>query len=335
MGLHLITGGSGFVGSAIARSLYRRGEGVRNLDLWHDETQPSAIKFIKGDVCDPEIVKHGMAGVDYVHHTAALVPLAKAGGRYWQTNVEGTRSLLTAARAANVKMFCHMSSSAVFGVPGKMPITNDTPRRPVDIYGRSKLEAEISVTHAGRRWLPVSIIRPRTIVGPGRLGIFEILFDWIRDGANIYLIGSGDHPFQFVHVDDVAEVSIQSALQVKHGFFNVGADSFGTLRHDLGALIDHTGSKSRIKSLPIKPTIAALTALDKLGLSPLAPWHYLTYHKPFWFGLQDLPFTPRHGNIAILTEAYNWFMSNKPSQTTSFHKSPVKQGVLRILKALS
>jgi nucleoside-diphosphate-sugar epimerase len=342
MALHLVTGGSGFVGSNIARLLRERGEEVRVLDTWRDDSQRSDIKFILADINDREAVEKAMRGVDYVHHNVALVPLAKAGKRYWTVNVEGTRTALEVARAAKVKMFCHMSSSAIFGSPTRMPITNGSPREPVEIYGRAKLAAEELVIRAGREGMPVSSIRPRTIVGTGRLGIFEILFDWIKDGANIYVIGSGTYPFQFVHVDDLCEVSIQSAVQEKPGLFNVGTNEFGSLRDDLGALIRHAGTKSKIKSLPVWLAIGILMALDKLRLSPLGPWHYLTYHKPFYFDIKPtmdaLGWTPKYNNVTILTGAYDWFISSQRQAATggmSFHKQSVKQGILRVLKALS
>jgi nucleoside-diphosphate-sugar epimerase len=247
-----------------------------------------------------------------------------------------------AARAAGVKMFCHMSSSAIFGSPNKMPITNDTPREPVEIYGRAKLAAEELVLQAGREGMRVSSIRPRTIVGTGRLGIFDILFDWIKAGANIYVIGSGNHLFQFVDVDDLCEVSIQSALQEKPGLFNVGTDRFGTLRDDLSALIRHAGTSSKVKSLPVWLAIGGLTALDKLRLSPLGPWHYLTYHKPFYFDIKPtmhaLGWKPRYSNIEILIGAYDSFIAREQAESVSgnsFHTQPVKQGILRLLKALS
>jgi nucleoside-diphosphate-sugar epimerase len=340
--LHLVTGGSGFVGSNTARLLRERGEEVRVLDIWRDESQRSDVEFVHADINDRDAVANAMRGVDCVHHNVALVPLAKAGARFWTVNVEGTRVALEAARTAKVKMFCHMSSSAIFGSPTQMPITNDTPREPIEIYGRAKLAAEELVIKAGREGMPVSSIRPRTIVGSGRLGIFEILFDWIKDGANIYIIGPGTYPFQFVHADDLCEVSILSALQEKPGLFNVGTAEFSSLRNDLGALIAHAGTKSRIKSLPVSLAIGTLTMLDKLRLSPLGPWHYLTYHKPFYFDIKPtmdaLGWTPKHSNVSLLTGAYDWFMSSQrqaEARGTSFHRRPVKQGILRILKALS
>lgn len=343
MSTHLVTGGSGFVGSNIARLLHERGETVRVLDVWKEENLPSGVEFFNVDINDAAGVVRAMQGVDYVHHNVALVPLAKAGQRFWTVNVEGTRTALEAAHRTGVKMFCHMSSSAVFGSPESMPITNDTSLAPIEIYGRAKLAAENLVKQAGREGMRVSCIRPRTIVGTGRLGIFEILFDWIYDGANIFIMGSGDQLFQFIHVDDLSEVSIQSCLKEKSGLFNVGAQEFGTLRQDLGALIAHAGTKSRVKSLPIGLAIGALTALDKMRLSPLGPWHYLTYHKPFYFDIQPtmdaLDWQPRYGNVEVLTRAYDWYVAHRKDDAAgdmvSFHKKPVKQGILRLLKAIA
>jgi nucleoside-diphosphate-sugar epimerase len=343
MATHLVTGGSGFVGSNIARLLHERGETVRVLDIWNEESLPSEIEFFNVDINDAAGVGRAMQGVDYVHHTVALVPLTKAGKNFWKVNVEGTRTALEAARRAGVKMFCNMSSCSVFGSPDEMPITNDMPLTPIEIYGRAKLAAEDLVKQAGREGMRVSCIRPRTIVGAGRLGTFEILFDWIRDGANVFIIGSGDHLFQFVDVDDLCEVSIQSCLQEKSGLFNVGAAEFGTLRQDLGALIAHAGTKSRVRSLPVGLAIGVLATLDKLRLSPLGPWHYLTYHKPFYFDIQPtmdaLGWRPRYGNVESLTRAYDWFIAHAAQQSAtemvSFHKKAVKQRVLRLLKAIS
>jgi nucleoside-diphosphate-sugar epimerase len=342
MAFHLVTGGSGFVGSNIARLLSGRGEAVRVLDIWRDGSMSSDIEFHHADINDRDAVARAMKGVDYVHHTVALVPLSKAGRRFWTVNVEGTRVALQEATRARVKMFCHMSSSAVFGSPSVMPITNSTPLLPVERYGRAKLAAEQLVYQAGRDGLPVSVIRPRTIVGPGRLGIFEILFEWIRDGANILVIGSGDHLFQFVHADDLAEVSIQSCLQEKRGTFNAGAEKFGTLREDIGALIRHAGVESKIRSVPPWLAISLLTVLDKLRVSPLGPWHYLTYHKPYYFDIgpvkEALGWQPRYTNNDILAASYDWFVArrtvNGGNGATSFHRAPVKQGVLHLVKKL-
>jgi nucleoside-diphosphate-sugar epimerase len=340
---HLITGGSGFVGANIARLLSERGEDVRVVDVWQSDELAEGVEFMLGDVTDAESMRAAMQGIDYVHHNAALVPLAKAGDRYRQVNVGGTRIALEAAMAAGVKFFCHMSSSAVFGLPEKLPITNDTPRRPVEVYGESKKQAEDIVLAAMEQGAPVSVVRPRTVIGKGRLGIFQILFDWIRDGANPFIIGKGDQPYQFVQADDLCTASIQSCLLQRSGAFNIGTDRFGTLRDTLTALCEHAGTGAHVRSLPVGPSIALLTMLDKLGLSPLGPWHYLTYHKPFYFDSEPayamLEYRPQWSNVETLTAAYDWFLSEYKATAqrgdASSHKSPVKQGVLALLKKLS
>jgi nucleoside-diphosphate-sugar epimerase len=341
--LHLVTGGSGFVGSTIARLLSKRGLAVRVFDLWRADDLPTNIEFMQGDINDRAAVSRAMQGVTHVHHNVALVPLAKAGKDYWKVNVDGTRIALEEAKKAKVQMFAHMSSSAIFGSPDAMPITNATPRLPIEIYGEAKKAGEDLVMQAQADGMGASVIRPRTVIGTGRLGIFEILFDWIRDRANIFIIGDGTNLFQFIHVDDIAEASIQSCLKKVPGVFNVGTDQFGTLRADLEYLCAHAGTGSRVKSLPVMPTMLTLQALDKIGLSPLSPWHYLTYHKPFYFdsepAYQALGFRPSYGNREMLTTSYDWFIkyfdASRIKEGTSAHKKPVKQGILKLMKAIS
>jgi len=343
LALHLVTGGSGFVGANIARRLVARGENVRVLDIWRADDFAPQIEFVQADINDAPAVRRAMQGVDFVHHNVALVPLHKAGTRYWTVNVEGTAIALEAARTAGVKMFSHMSSSAVFGLPTIMPITNDTERKPIEIYGRAKKAGEELVMAAQASGFPACIIRPRTIIGTGRLGIFQILFEWIKDGANIYTIGKGDGLFQFVHCDDLADTSILACLQQTPGVFNVGTDRFGSLKQDLEFLCAHAGTGSRVKSLPVALSIGALRTLDVLGLSPLGPWHYLTYHKPFYFDSEPvyraLNWRPRYSNREMMCDSYDWFVAHQAqlaaTKDASAHKSPVKQGVLKILKAIS
>ena len=343
MAVHLITGGSGFVGSNLANILLDRGEKVRVLDLWRDPNSHPDIEYFIGDINDSTLVKRAMTNVDFVHHNAALVPLSKAGKDYWKVNVEGTKTALQEATAAKVKMFSHMSSSAIFGLPEDMPITNNTARKPIEIYGEAKLAGENLVMAASKRGLNTTIIRPRTIIGTGRLGIFQILFEWIADGSNIYVIGSGEQLFQFVHVDDLCEVSIRACLENKPGIYNVGTDKFSTLKDDLNYLCEYASTGVRVKSLPVGFTIKSLAFLDRLKLSPLSPWHYLTYHKSYYFDSQPvydtLNWRPNYSNREMMVKSYDWFLENRNKiavyKHASVHKKPVRQGLLKIIKFLS
>ncbi len=257
--LHLITGGSGFLGSLIAKQVDQQGERVRILDVWDDAARPPRMEYAQCDIRNRAGVAETMKGVDVVHHNVALVPLTKSGRKFWDVNVEGSRIAAEEAVKAGVKCFVHMSSSAIFGVPMQCPITNDTPTAPVEIYGRTKLAGEQAVREiCDRHKLPLIVIRPRTILGNGRLGIFQILFEWIKDGRNAYVIGSGNHLYQFVQATDLISAYTLVLNAGKTGVYNVGTDRFGTMREALEHLIVYAGSSSKVKSLPASLTIGTL-----------------------------------------------------------------------------
>lgn len=340
---HLVTGGSGFLGNLIARRLLAQGESVRILDIWEDPARPKDAEFIACDIRNRDGVAKAMQGIQVVHHTVALVPLTKSGKEFHEVNVTGSQIAAEEAAKAGVEAFIHMSSSAIFGAPAHCPVTEATPLRPVEIYGRGKLAGEKAVAAiCAQQQLPLIVIRPRTILGEGRLGIFEILFDWIRDQRRIYIIDSGSGGLQFVHAHDLMDFYMLALKQQKPGAYNVGAAEFQSLRQDLADLIGYAGSRSRITSIPAGLAINALKTLDWMRLSPLAPWHYLTYHKPFYFDvtpLQAMGWQPAYSNQAMLQESYDWFLANPHqvgrSQGGSVHRSTVKQRMLGLLKKLS
>lgn len=340
---HLVTGGSGFLGNLIARRLVARGETVKILDIWEDPSRPKEIEFIKCDIRDRENVAKAMQGIDVVHHNVALVPLTKSGDKFWDVNVNGSKIAAEEAAKAGVKGFIHMSSSALYGTPAKCPINESTPLQPIEIYGRGKKAGEEAVRGVLEKAnIPLVVIRPRTILGEGRLGIFQILFEWIKEGKNVYVIGSGNVGFQFVHAHDLMDFYMLALDANKPGIYNVGAAEFGTLREALENLVKVAGTKTKVKSLPQWLTINTLRFADMLHISPLAPWHYLTYHKEFHFDVQplvDLGWKPKYSNDAMFKESYEWFLENfdrmKVEKEASAHRKPVKEALLKVLKWFS
>lgn len=337
---HLVTGGSGFLGNLIASRLLERGEQVRVLDVWEDPARPRAIEYLQCDIRDRSGVAKAMQGIDVVHHNVALVPLTKSGNRFWEVNVDGSRIAAEEAAKAGVKAFIHMSSSALYGAPEQLPITNETLARPVEIYGRAKLAGEQAVRMVLEKTaVTLLVVRPRTILGVGRLGIFQILFEWIREGRSVYTIGDGRTGFQFIHAHDLMDFYMLALDAGKPGTYNVGAPRFGTLREGLENLIAYAGSNAKVRSLPVWPTIQTLRVLDWLRLCPLAPWHYLTYHKPFYFDVQpllDMGWKPRYSNDEMFRESYDWFLANydrlRAEKAGCAHRRPVNEMMLRVVK---
>jgi nucleoside-diphosphate-sugar epimerase len=341
---HLITGGSGFVGNLVARRLRERGEEVRILDIWEDPSRPRDIEYVGCSVTNRDGVAAAMRGVDVVHHHAALVAQTNAGKGYWDVNVEGSRIVAEEAAKVGVRALIHTSTTAVFGIPPDGPITNATPTRPVEPYGRSKLAGEHVVDEiCARHSIPLITIRPRATLGGGRLGIFQVLFEWIHENRNVYVIGSGNIRFQFIHAIDLMDFYMLALDSGRAGTYNVGTDEFGTLRGDLEALVRYARSTSKVKSLPETLAINTLRMLYWMRVSPLVPWHYLTYHKACYFDVQpllDMGWKPRYSNMAMLQESYDWFCENEErtrriGTSASPHRAPLKQGVLWLVKRFS
>src|SRR6266576_1793783 len=271
----LITGGSGYFGSLLRDRLRERGQAVRVFDLADADDRTTDVGFIQGDIRDAARAAEAVANCDTIDHCVEQVPLAKDKELFHSVNVHGTENLLRAALEAKVRKVINVSSSAVFGAPKSNPVTEETPPTPGEAYGRAKLEGETLCRGYAQRGLDVTIIRPRTIMGHGRLGIFQILFEWIREGYNVPVLGRGDNVCQFVHADDLAEACILAAARSGPTTYNCGAAKFGTMREALEHLCLHARTGSRVTSLPMAPAVGVMQLTSALGLSPLGAYHAL------------------------------------------------------------
>ena len=230
---HLVTGGSGYFGSLLVKQLLECGYQCRVFDLNDADDRPASVEFIRGDIRDYAAVRKACENVDIIHHNVAQVPLAKDRLLFHSVNVDGTETLLRAANETGVGKVVYTSSSAVFGVPRRNPVTEDDRPVPAESYGHAKLLAERLCLRYSKDGFDVSIVRPRTILGHGRLGIFQILFEWIRTGANVPVLGQGDNVYQFIHADDLADACIRASRRRGAGIYNCGTNRFGTMREVL------------------------------------------------------------------------------------------------------
>jgi nucleoside-diphosphate-sugar epimerase len=346
----LITGGAGFLGYHLAAVCAGRGATPVILDLapCDPAEYPPRTEFHVGDVRERAAVERALRGKDgglaeVVVHAAAALPLWRPGD-IRSTNVEGTRTVLSAARAAGVERVVYISSTAVYGVPDKHPLLEDDPLVGVGPYGESKIAAERLCTEFRSQGLCVPVLRPKTFLGTGRLGVFQILYDWVHDGKRIPVLGSGHNRYQLLEVDDLCLAIWRAATAptaLANGVFNVGATRFGTVAEDVGVLCDYAGSGARVFPVPAWPAKTALRALEALGLSPLYRWVYGTADKDSFVSSeriqQALGWEPRFSNAEALTRAYDWYLQHREAvshATGVTHRVAWDQGALKLLKAL-
>ncbi|HET7555492.1 MAG TPA: NAD-dependent epimerase/dehydratase family protein [Gaiellaceae bacterium] len=336
-----ITGGAGFLGLHLARRLLADGHDVRTLDLapLDDEALEQDVEELRGDVRDVSAVARLVTGADVLVHAAAALPIQASRESIRSVNVGGTGVAFASAADADVRRAVLISSTAVYGVPKHHPIAEEAPLVGVGHYGESKIDAEEVARDVGRRGLEVVIIRPKTFIGPERLGVFEILFDWIREGRRIPILGNGSNRYQLLAVEDLVDATVAAAERDVAGeTFNVGATEFGTVRSDLEGLIAHAGSGSRLRPVPARPAELALRALELARLSPLAEWHYRTAHRDSFVDVskaqRELGFAPRLSNEQALCETYDWYLANRGRVGAAglTHRVPWDQRALGVVK---
>ena len=337
-----ISGGAGFLGLHLARRLLADGHDVRTLDVvpLDDAELERDVDELRGDVRDRQRVRELVAGAEVVVHAAAALPIQASRESIRSVNVTGTELVLGEARDAGVRRVIFVSSTAVYGVPEKHPIEEDDPLVGVGWYGESKIDAEALCRVAA---VETTIIRPKTFIGPERLGVFEILFDWVREGRRIYILGKGHNRYQLLAVEDLVEAIVRAAGadEAAEETFNVGATEFGTVRTDLQGLIDHARSSSRLQPVPVKPAELILRALELLRLSPLAEWHYKTAHRDSFVDVAKterlLGWQPRLSNREALTRTFDWYLANRERVGAAgvTHRVPWNQQALGLLKKLS
>ncbi len=339
---YFVTGGSGFLGINLIRLLLARGERVISFDLSpFDYPEKKQVKAVVGDIRDLAALTEAMRGADVVVHSAAALPLYAAADIF-STEVDGTKRVFEAAEGSGIKRILHISSTAVYGVPDHHPLYETDKLIGVGPYGQAKIEAEKVAESYRKRGMIVTIIRPKSFIGPERLGVFALFYDWAKEGKNFPILGNGRNRYQLLDVADLSEFIYLCATgdPVKaNDTYNFGAAEFKTIREDYQVVLDEAGFGKKIICLPAKPAILILRGLEFFKLSPLYKWVYETVAEDSFVSIDKavaaFGFTPRYSNQAALLRNYRWYLANldqfKGSSGIS-HRVPWKQGILALAK---
>jgi nucleoside-diphosphate-sugar epimerase len=339
----LVTGGAGFTGINLIRYLLERGVAVRSLDLapFTYADCRDRIEVIDGDIRDAATVERAMQGVDLVIHCAMALPLY-AERDIMTTGIDGTRRLLEAAERGQVRRFVHISSTAVYGIPDHHPLLETDKLDGVGPYGVAKIGAEDVCAEFRARGMCVPVIRPKSFIGPERLGVFALLYDWAKDGCGFPMIGSGNNRYQLLDIGDLCQaIWLCSTLDeaVVNDVFNIGAGEFTTMKQDWQAVLDHAGHGKKVIGTPAAPLIWTLRVLEKLGISPLYKWVYETASKDSFVSIEKaqrvLGYKPQYSNQAALIRNFEWYLAHEAEFKNASgvsHRVPWKQGILGLAK---
>jgi len=282
-----------------------------------------------------------MEGSDMVIHCAAALPLYSPEDIY-TTDVDGSRNVMIAAQKHEIKRVVQISSTAVYGIPDHHPLLETDKLQGVGDYGIAKIKAEEACGEFRNNGMIVPILRPKSFIGPERLGAFVLLYDWAQDGRGFPMIGNGKNRYQLLDVFDLCEainLCVTLPDDVVNDVFNIGAEEFTTMREDWQAVLDEAGFGKKMVSFPKTPIIMMLRVLEVLKLSPLYQWIYKTASADSFVSIEKaksvLGWQPKYSNKDALLRNYAWYLDNQErfkNASGVSHRVPWKQGILGLAK---
>lgn len=345
----MVTGGAGFFGGILKRAILEAGDRCVSVDVCPDQDKHPNLDSRQMDLRDREALDQVFASaatsgfpIDGVVHCAAMLAHGSEDSKnLWTSNVDGTRNLMDAMRKHGVRRHVFTSTNCLWGEAMGRPVREDDPPNPVELYGKSKLEAERII----REYEDVVsvLLRCPTIIDFGRLGLLSILFEFIDEGRRVWAVGGGRNRYQFIYARDLANACILALDYPRSDTFNIGSDNVKPLAEVYEYVIRNSCSKAKVATLPRAPAIAAMKLAYHLKLSPLGPYHYKMIAEDFLFDTsrikERLGWRPTMTNEEMLWRAYQYYSENRREiearQDVSAHRKAAKMGVIRLLKWVS
>lgn len=315
--MYYIFGGNGFVGRYLAKELAERGDKVTVCDV-QDEINPmlagSGVEYAKVDITkSAEIAALPIGAEDIAINMAANqyhTKVPKNKEQYFNSvNVEGTRNILAEVFKKGCRKYLMFSTDMTYGKPQYLPVDTRHQQCPFGPYGNSKKLAEDICREYRAKGMDITIMRPRMINGPGRLGILTKLFKLIDLGLPVPTIGNGRNHYQMISVFDcvsAAIAAIDKGLPNKE--YNLGSKDSPDINTLLRSLVKEAGSRSFVMGTPGKLVKGTLAMLEKLGLPLMYKEQYMIADEEYILDIsettRDLAWEPRYNDADMIKEAY-------------------------------
>ena len=342
----LITGATGFLGTNLVSKFLEKGISVVGMDkddFYFRKELAREIELYKFDIRDMLSHAHRFKGIDIIVHCAGALHDAPPEEIY-SVNLEGTKNALELCLLNDIPKIIYCSSTVVYGYfEHKPPVYETSPLAPQHPYAISKVKCEDMMREYGKKGVNACVVRPKSFTGAGRLGIFQLLCDWISHGSRIPVIGNGMNRFQLLGVSDFAEgIYEMAARPIVNETINLGADKFRTVKEDLEDLLKYADTGSSLLFLPAGPVKFILNAMAKLKLTHMWAWHYMTADRDSYVDIAKaqrlIGWKPSQSNLDLLVETYNWYIANHKefeNKTGSGHHGVVwKEGALNFIRDL-
>lgn len=338
----LLTGGAGFFGTVLKEILVDKGFFVVSIDLEKDQYKHENFVAVKGDIRNVELLNELCAKwkFDAIYHCAAMLAHdQKNFNELWTSNVDGTQNMVDIAQKYNINKIVFTSTNCLFAQNFDKLVTEDEPANPVEIYGKSKLEAEEILLKNSEKVNSV-IFRCPTIMDEGRLGLLGILFEFIDENRKLPMVGNGENKYQFIYAKDLVEAFILALDYNKTQVFNIGSDNVKSFNEVYTYVFKHSGSKSRLWHLPKNFMIWGMKICNKLHISPLGPYQYKMIAENFVFDTtkikRELKWKPTLSNDEMLLKSFNYYHKNKEEiknrKNVSAHREVAKMGIIKLIK---
>jgi nucleoside-diphosphate-sugar epimerase len=279
----LITGSSGFLGSQLCKVLSNTNHKVIGVDIKKPNNQYKNIDYFTNSI--EVFIKENalrLSEQNLIIHTASMLPYKSNKKDLVVTNIEATKKLVDSVKNIENLFFVYVSSSGIYGKPKSLPIKNNTQENPLDLYADTKLKSENYIRkHFSEA--KFSIIRPRTILGKNRGGIFKLFFTLIEKNIPIPIPNNGNQKIQFVDVDDLTNLITHIGINEISGIWPAAAPNPKPLKShlkNLGKQLDKS-----VRTFNINPKLFYIigSTLISLRLTNFTKWHFGAFPHSFYF----------------------------------------------------